>query len=250
MITLGIDIGGSGVKGALVDTEKGELVGERMRLETPQPATPVAVINVMKKIVKHFSYKGPIGVGLPGIVLHGTVWSAANIDDSWIGHKSQAAMAKSTGCPVTLLNDADVAAIAEMNFGAGAGKEGSVLVFTLGTGIGSAMFINGVLVPNLELGHLYLRNQKIDAEKYAAGRIRKEKGLSWEEWGLRLNQYFQHIEFLFSPDLIIIGGGISKKYDRFFPYIKTRAPIVPAMLRNEAGIVGAALSAGRMTIAE
>jgi polyphosphate glucokinase len=243
MITLGIDIGGSGVKGALVDTDKGELVGERHRIETPQPATPKAVIKVVNKIVKHFSYQGPIGVGVPGVVLHGTVWSAANIDDSWVGHESQPAIAAKTGCPTIVLNDADLAAIAEMRFGAGAGKSGAVMVFTLGTGIGSAMFVNGQLVPNLEMGHLYLRNHKKDAESYAAGRIRKAEKLSWKEWGLRLNQYFQHIEFLFSPDLIIIGGGVSKKFEKFSPYIDTRAPIVPAKLRNEAGIIGGALSA-------
>ncbi|NKQ37784.1 MAG: ROK family protein [Chloroflexi bacterium] len=240
MITLGIDIGGSGIKGALVDTEKGEMVGERIRIPTPQPATPEAVIGVMGEIVSAFKYKGPIGVGIPGIVIHGVVLSAANIDEGWLNFPGQEAMTAATGCPVTLLNDADAAAAAEMRFGAGQGQAGVTLLFTLGTGIGSAMFVDGRLVPNLELGHLYLRGMKVDAENYASSRVRKEAGLGWKKWGKRLNRYFRHVEFLFSPDLIIIGGGVSKKHEKFLPYIETRAAVVPAQLRNEAGIIGAA----------
>lgn len=243
MITLGIDIGGSGIKGALVDTEKGEMVTERLRIPTPQPSKPKAVMGVLRQIVDHFEYSGPIGVGLPGIVINGVVQSAANIDNRWIGFAGQQAMAEATGCPVTLANDADVAGVAEMRFGAGKGQSGVVMIFTLGTGIGSAMFVNGRLVPNSELGHLYLRNQKKDAENQAAERIRGEEDLSWEAWGKRLNSYFKHIEFIFSPELIIIGGGVSKKHQKFFPYINIRTEIVPAMLRNEAGIVGAAVLA-------
>jgi len=243
MITLGIDIGGSGIKGALVDTEKGEMVTDRLRISTPQPAKPPAVIAVLKEIVDHFEYSGPIGVGLPGIVINGTVYSSANIDDDWLGFPGQQAMAEATGCPVTLANDADVAGVAEMRFGTGTGQSGTVMIFTLGTGIGSAVFVNSRLVPNTELGHLYLRNQKKDAENYAAERIRDEKNLSWKQWGKRLNTYFQHIEFLFSPELIIIGGGISKKHEEYLPFIKTRARMVPAELRNEAGIIGAAVLA-------
>ncbi len=240
MITLGIDIGGSGIKGALVDTEKGEMVSERIRIPTPQPATPEAVIGVMEEIVSAFRYKGPVGVGIPGIVIHGAVLSAANIDEGWLDFPGQEAMAAAMGCPVTLLNDADAAAVAEMRFGAGRSRPGVTLLFTLGTGIGSAMFVDGRLVPNLELGHLYLRGMKVDAENYASGRARKTLGLGWKKWGKRLNRYFRHVEFLFSPDLIIIGGGVSKKHEKFLPYIKTRAAVVPAQLRNEAGIIGAA----------
>lgn len=243
MITLGIDIGGSGIKGALVDTAKGEMVTDRLRIPTPQPAKPQAVIGVLKEIADYFAYSGPIGVGIPAIVINGVTWSAANIDDDWIGFPSQQAMAEATGCPVKLGNDADVAGLAEMRFGAGQGQLGTVMIFTLGTGIGSAVFVNGRFLPNTELGHLYLRNQKNDAEAYAAERVRDEKNLSWKRWGKRLNTYFQHIEFLFSPELIIIGGGISKKHEEFLPFINTRATIVPAELRNEAGIVGAAVLA-------
>ncbi len=243
MITLGIDIGGSGIKGALVDTEKGKMVTERLRIPTPQPARPEVVMDVLRQISDHFKCSGPIGVGFPGIVTNGTVWSAANIDKNWIGFPGQQAMSEATGCPVMLANDADVAGVAEMRFGAGKGQSGVVMIFTLGTGIGSAMFVDGRLIPNTELGHLYLRNQKKDAENQAAERIREEKDLSWEAWGKRLDSYFKHIEFIFSPEKIIIGGGVSKRHEKFLPYIDIRAPIVPAMLRNEAGIIGAAVLA-------
>lgn len=243
MEILGIDIGGSGIKGALVDTEKGEFTTERKRIPTPQPATPQAVIQTVNQIVKHFAYAGPIGVGIPSVVIDGVVKSAANIDDGWIGYPGQKALAEVTGCPVTLLNDADVAAIAEMKFGAGHNHPGVVMVFTLGTGIGSSMFVHGRLVPNLELGHIFMRNQKKDAEEYASDRIRQEKDLDWKPWGKRLNEYFQYIEALFSPQLIIIGGGVSKKHESFLKYINITAEIVPAELLNQAGIVGAALAA-------
>ncbi|MCP4415736.1 MAG: ROK family protein [Chloroflexi bacterium] len=241
MIKLGIDIGGSGIKGALVDTEKGKMVTDRLRILTPQPSKPQAVIGVLQQIVTHFNYNGPIGVGFPGIVVNGVVHSAANIDDDWLGFPGQQAIAKATGYAVTLANDADVAGVAEMRFGAGKGQSGVVMIFTLGTGIGSAMFVNGRLVPNTELGHLYLRNQKKDAENRAAERIREEKNLSWKAWGKRLDSYFKHIEFIFSPELIIIGGGVSKSHEEFLHYINIRTKIVPALLRNEAGIVGAAV---------
>lgn len=243
MNVLGIDIGGSGIKGALVDTETGEMMTERKRIATPQPATPKAVIKTVKQIVDDFAYTGPIGVGIPSVVLDGVVMSAANIDDGWIGYPGQKALTEATGCPVTLLNDADVAAIAEMKFGAGHNHPGVVMVFTLGTGIGSAMFVNGRLVPNLELGHIFMRNQKKDAEEYASDRIRQDKNLDWETWGQRLNEYFQYIEALFSPQLIIIGGGVSKKHEKFLQYVNLRAQVVPAELLNQAGIVGAALAA-------
>jgi polyphosphate glucokinase len=240
---LGIDIGGSGIKGALVDLEKGAFATDRLRIDTPQPATPDAVIGTIKEIVSHFNYTGPLGVGIPSVVLNGTVMSAANIDDGWIGYPGQTAIAKATGCQTLLLNDGDVAGVAEMRYGAGKGHNGIVMIFTLGTGVGSVMFVNGKLVPNLELGHLYLRHMKADAENHMSARVREEQDLGWKKWGKRLNTYFQHIEMLFSPDLIIIGGGVSKKHDSFLHYIDVRAEVVPAKLRNEAGIVGAAVTA-------
>ena len=243
MKLLGIDIGGSGVKGALVDTEKGDLVTDRLRIDTPQPSKPIAVIGVIKEIVQHFDYEGPLGVGFPGVVMHGVTMTAANVDDGWINYPAVIQIALATNCETTIRNDADVAGIAEMYHGAGKGERGVVMIFTLGTGIGSVMFVNGHIVPNLELGHLYLSNKKKDAEYYAAERIRTEKGLSWKKWGERLNVYFQHIEFLFSPDLIILGGGVSKQHEKFLKYIDLRAKVVPAELRNEAGIVGAAMAA-------
>lgn len=244
MIALGIDIGGSGIKGALVDCAQGSLVSERIRFDTPDPSTPEACLGVITQIADSLNYVGPIGVGIPGIVLHGVVHSAANIDKGWIGFNAAEALQQLTGQTAVVHNDADAAAMAEHHFGAGHNQNGVVMMFTLGTGIGAAMFVDGRLVPNLELGHLYLRNMKIDVEGYASDRARREKKLSWKEWGERLNLYFQHIEFLFSPELIIIGGGVSKKHDKFLKHIKTRATIVPAELRNEAGIVGAAVLAG------
>lgn len=243
MIALGIDIGGSGIKGALVETTTGELVSERIRLDTPVPSTPEACILVIRQIVDALNFQGPMGVGIPGIAIRGVIYSAANIHPGWIGFDAREAIAWATGCTAVVHNDADVAAVAEHHFGAGHNQPGVVMMFTLGTGIGAAMLLDGRLVPNLELGHLFLRDMKKDAENYTSDRTRQVKKLSWQEWGQRLNVYFQHIEFLFSPELIIIGGGVSKKHEEFLKYIKTRAKVVPAELRNEAGIVGAAVTA-------
>jgi polyphosphate glucokinase len=243
MAILGIDIGGSGIKGALVNVETGELLTERLRFDTPQPSKPKAVIAVVKQVVKHFDYKGPLGVGFPAIVIQGITRSAANVDEGWINFPAAQKIAEATGCQVTVRNDADAAAMAEVKFGAGRGHMGTVMVFTLGTGIGSAMFVDGKLVPNMELGHVYLPGHKKDAEYYATDRIRKSKNLSWQRWGKRLNLYLHFIEGLFSPELIIIGGGVSKKHDKFLSYIDIQADIVPAALRNDAGIIGAALTA-------
>ncbi len=240
---LGIDIGGSGIKGAVVNIKKGEFATDRLRIPTPKPAKPDAVIGVIKQIVDHFDYSGPIGVGFPAVVIQGTTMSAANVDDEWIGYPAAKKIQKATGCPTVVANDADVAAMAEVQFGAGQGQMGAVMVFTLGTGIGSAMFVDGKLVPNLELGHVYLPGHEKDAEFYAAERIREEQDLNWEAWGKRLNDYFNFIEGLFSPELIIIGGGVSKKHKKFLHHIDVRAKVVPATLRNQAGIVGAALTA-------
>jgi polyphosphate glucokinase len=243
MEILGIDIGGSGIKGALVDTETGELASDRLRYDTPQPSAPQAVIAVVQQLVQDLNYTGPIGVGFPAIVIQGVTRSAANVDDGWINYPAALKISEATSCQTIVRNDADVAALAEVKFGAGKGQMGTVMVFTIGTGIGSALFVDGKLVPNMELGHVYLPGHKKDAEFYATDRIRKEKELGWKRWGRRLNAYFQFMEGLFSPELIIIGGGVSKKHDKFLPYIEVQAKVLPAALRNEAGIVGAALTA-------
>lgn len=240
MKALGIDIGGSGIKGALVDTQKGEMITDRYRIPTPRPATPEAVIATVNKIVQHFDYQGPIGVGFPGIVVDGHILSAVNIHPDWEDFAGDEAISEATGSPVIIGNDADVAGFAEMRYGAGQGSKETTMLFTLGTGIGSSMFVKGHCVPNLELGHLYLPGHKKDVEIYTSDRARKKLDLSWKKWGKRLNEYFNHIEFLFSPQLIIIGGGVSKKHKKFLKYIKVRAKVVPAKLRNEAGIIGAA----------
>lgn len=241
MQILGIDIGGSGIKGAPVDIKKGSFTAERHRIPTPQPSLPNDVGDVVAEIARHFEWKGPIGCTFPAIIKDGVAYSAANVDPSWIGTNGQQLIAEKTGCPTILVNDADAAGIAEMEFGAGRGEKGLVILLTLGTGIGSAFFINGILVPNTELGHLEIRGK--DAEARASDRVREEKDLSWEKWAERLDEFFQRVEFLFSPDLIIIGGGVSKKHDRFLPLLHTRARMVPAQLFNDAGIVGAALAA-------
>lgn len=241
MEVLGIDIGGSGVKGAIVDIKKGKLTEARLRIPTPQPSNPEPVSDVVGEICKHFEWNGPIGCTFPGIIKKGVIHSTANVDDNWMHVDGQRLIQRKTGDPVLLINDADAAGLAEMHFGAGRGRDGVVIMLTLGTGIGSGFFLNGELVPNTELGHLEIRG-KI-GEHRASNRIRKEKDWGWKKWSKRLDEYLQHIEFLFSPDLVIIGGGVSKKYDKFFPYLNTGCEIVPAQLRNEAGIVGAAYAA-------
>jgi polyphosphate glucokinase len=241
MEILGIDIGGTGIKGAIVDIRKGEFVSERYRIETPQPATPDAVSDTVAEIGKHFNWNGAIGCTFPAIMKHGVAHSAANVDKTFLGTDVQRMIQRKTGDPVRVINDADAAGIAEVRFGAGRGRTDLVIMLTIGTGIGSAMFINGNLVPNSELGHLQIRG-KI-AEHRASDRIRREKELSFENWSKRLNEYLNHVEFLFSPDLLIIGGGISRKYEKFFKYLHVQAEIVPAQLRNDAGIIGAAIAA-------
>jgi polyphosphate glucokinase len=241
MEVLGIDIGGSGIKGAPVNLETGEFVQERYRLPTPQPSRPNAVADTVRDVVRFFEWEGPIGCTFPAIIKSGTMYSAANVDDSWIGTNGQALFEEVIGFPVHVLNDADAAGIAEMKFGAGRGHNGVVMVLTLGTGIGSAIFVDGKLMPNVELGHLEIRGKA--AEDRASDRIRQQKELSWSKWSQRLNEYLQTLEFLFSPDLFILGGGVSKRADKFIPRLKVRAEIVPAQLQNDAGIVGAALAA-------
>lgn len=241
MHILGIDIGGSGIKGAPVDTITGTMLTERFRIPTPQPSHPLAVARVVAEIVQHFNWQGPIGCTFPAVVKHGVVETAANVDQGWVGTDGQALIQQETGCPILLVNDADAAGVAEMQYGAGKGHTGVVIMVTLGTGIGSAIFLNGILLPNTELGHLELRGK--DAEFRASDRARQEKDMSWEKWAEKVDEYLRYLEFLFSPDLFIIGGGVSKKHEKFLPLIHTRAQIVPAQLLNDAGIVGAALAA-------
>lgn len=241
MHVLGIDIGGSGIKGAIVDAESGEMITDRYRLDTPDGAKPADVAEVVGKVVRHFAWTGPVGCTFPAIIRNGVAHSAANVDNSWIGTDAKALFEATTGCPVTVINDADAAGIAEMVFGAGKDQQGVIMMLTLGTGIGSAVFVDGHLLPNTELGHIELNGG--DAEQQTADSARKRDGLSWKKWGKRLNQYFQALEFLLSPDLFIVGGGVSKKSDKFFKYIETRAPLVVAQMRNEAGIIGGAMAA-------
>lgn len=238
---LGIDIGGSGIKGALVDIENGELVTDRIRIPTPEGARPDDVAQTVGELISRFQYSGLVGCGFPAVVLHGIVKTAANIHTSWIGLNVDALLSHTTSSTVYTGNDADVAGLAEMRFGAGRGRDGVVLVLTLGTGIGSAIFIDGKLVPNTEFGHLKIRGK--DAEHRASDAVRQAKGLSWEKYAQRLQEFLTEMESLIWPDLIIIGGGISKQSKAFFPYLNTQAEIVPARLLNQAGIIGAALYA-------
>ncbi|SEL05570.1 polyphosphate--glucose phosphotransferase [Nonomuraea pusilla] len=238
MLVLGIDIGGSGIKGAPVDTESGTLTAERLRVPTPRPSAPEGVAEAVRQIRAHFGWDGPVGVTFPGVVRDGVVRTAANVDRSWVGVDA----AELFGA-AAVLNDADAAGIAEMAFGEGRGRAGTVLVLTFGTGIGSALFADGTLVPNTELGHLQLHGG--DAEHRAAARVREEHDLSWEKWAQRVEEYLRHVEMLFSPSLIVVGGGVSRKADKFLPYVRLDTPVVPAALRNQAGIIGAALAAAR-----
>jgi polyphosphate glucokinase len=241
MEILGIDIGGSGIKGAPVDIEKGDLITKRHRIPTPQPATPEAVGNTVAQLVQHFKWTGPIGCTFPAIIKKGVAYSAANVDKAWIGVNGEALIKEKTGCPTVLLNDADAAGIAEMEFGAGKGRQGVVIILTFGTGIGSAIFINGILLPNTEFGHMEIRGK--DAEHRASDKIRTEEKLSWERWAKRVNEFLKRMELLFSPDLFIFGGGVSKSHEKFFHRLQLQTEIVPARLKNQAGIIGAAMAA-------
>lgn len=241
-LTLGIDIGGSGIKGAPVNLETGEFATERLRIPTPKKSVPKNVAKVVAEIVEHFADvvgDGAIGVTVPAIVSRGVTGSAANIDDAWIGFEAEKLFEDVIGRNVYLMNDADAAGVAEDRYGAARDVDGLVIVTTLGTGIGSAIIHKGVLVPNSELGHLEIDGH--DAESRAASRIKDEEGLSYKKWAKkRLQRYYETVEFLFSPDLLVVGGGVSKDADKFLPYLDLHTPIVPAELRNTAGIVGAA----------
>lgn len=241
MKVLGIDIGGSGIKGAIVDTETGELVTERHRIPTPQPATPENIAKTVKAIVDHFEWKGKAGSCFPTPLSHGKCLFGSNLHPSLEGVQIDKLFKDASGLDFTVINDADAAALAEFKFGAGKGKEGFVMVITLGTGIGSGLFFNGNLIPNTELGHLSYKDAPY--EKYAADSIRKKEDLSYKKWGKRLNKYFKHLKLILSPDLIIIGGGASKKIDKFKGELTVDIPIIPAENKNEAGIIGAAMAA-------
>ncbi|MGO9077699.1 MAG: polyphosphate--glucose phosphotransferase [Streptosporangiaceae bacterium] len=239
---LGIDIGGSGIKAAPVDVGAGTLAAPRLKLATPQPSEPKAVAEVVQQLVSSFEWAGPVGITFPGVVVDGVIRTAANVAKSWIGTNAGELFGTVTGLPVTVLNDADAAGVAEMHFGAGAGQDGTVLVLTLGTGIGSALFTRGVLVPNTEFGHIEIKGH--EAEKRASEHAREQQELSWGKWAGRVEEYLTHMEMLLSPSLIIIGGGVSRKSGKFLPLMSSlRAKVVPAALHNDAGIVGAAMSA-------
>jgi polyphosphate glucokinase len=238
---LGIDIGGSGIKGAPVDLTEGTFARDRMRLDTPKVSSPAAVADLVAEIAAHFADDtgdSPIGVTLPSVVTNGIVRSAANIDSAWIGTDARKLLSERLGRPVTVVNDADAAGVGELHYGAARDAEGLVLMTTLGTGIGSALLYNGVLIPNSELGHLEIDGH--DAESQAAASIRSDDKLSWDEWAARLQRYYSHVEDLLWPDLIVVGGGVSRKADKFLPLLHLRAPIVAAQLANSAGIIGAA----------
>ncbi len=236
---LGIDVGGSGIKGGIVDLAIGELITDRHRIPTPRPATPKAVAAVARKLVDHFSWEGAVGVAVPSVVRHGIVHSAANIDKSWIGEDAVKRFSKALDRRVRVLNDADAAGLAELHYGhARDYADGVVILLTFGTGIGSAIFVEGQLLPNSELGHLEFHGS--DAEHWASAKVREDNKLSWKAWGRRVNEYLNHLEFLFSPDVFIVGGGVSRNAKLFFPYLKTSARIIAADLENRAGVVGAA----------
>jgi polyphosphate glucokinase len=238
---IGIDIGGTGIKGAPVDLRTGELTQERIRLLTPSPATPHAIADTVAELLGQIGADGPVGLTLPAVITHGVARTAANIDKAWIGTDAIKLFGEATGRAVTVVNDADAAGQAEMIFGAGYGKTGVVIMVTLGTGIGSALFVNGELVPNTELGHLRLHHG--DAEEYASDTAREREALTWPDYAHRLERYLQLLQGLFWPDLVIIGGGISKKSEKYLPLIDIDVEVVPAKLQNEAGIVGAAMLA-------
>jgi len=237
----GVDIGGSGIKGAIVDLRTGELLTERRKYLTPHPATPDAVAELVARLVTEANWTGLVGAAFPAVIKSGIALTAANVDKSWIGTDADAVFTKATGCDVTVLNDADAAGLAEVRYGAAKGVAGVVLLLTFGTGIGSGLFLDGQLVPNTELGHLEVDGK--DAEKRAAASAKDNEGLSYRQWARRVQRYLSHVEELFNPDLFVLGGGVSKAAEKWVPLLELRAPVKPAELLNNAGIVGAALAA-------
>jgi polyphosphate glucokinase len=240
--TLGIDIGGTGIKAAPVNLATGEFAAERVKLDTPHPATPEAVAACVVESLAGFDATGRVGITLPAVVQHGIVRTATNIDHAWIGANAEDLFSQALQRPVTVLNDADAAGLAEMHYGAGTGLTGVVQMVTLGTGLGSALFVGGVLVPNTEFGHLRLHHHG-DAEEFAAESARERDALSWKEWAHRLSAFLEELELLLWPDLFILGGGVSRRSDKFVPLLTCKTPVVPATLHNDAGIVGAAMVA-------
>jgi polyphosphate glucokinase len=241
MHALGIDIGGSGIKAAPVDVTTGKLLADRQKIDTPRPALPDPIADLVKKLTASFNWSGPVGITFPGVVTDGVTRTAANLDPAWIGLDAASLFGRATGNPVRVLNDADAAGMAEMKFGAGVGQKGTVVMLTFGTGIGSALFTQGVLVPNTEFGHIEIRGR--DAETRASEHAKDLHHLSWDKWAVRVDEYLQHMEALLSPHLIIVGGGVSKQSEKWVPRLTgIRARIVPAAMLNDAGIVGAAMA--------
>ena len=241
MIILGIDVGGSSIKAAPVDVQRGEIAGDTASVRTPQPATPDAVAQALQPLAAQFEVDGPVGVALPSVVKRGEVCTAANIDDSWIGVNAEALVARVTGRRAIAINDADAAGIAEMRFGAGRDRKGTVMMITFGTGIGTALFVDGTLLPNSELGHLEIDGR--EAEHWASGRARSEGNLDWPEWASRVNDVLAAYQALLWPDVFILGGAVSERYDQFAPLLKAPAEIRPAHFAGQAGVMGAALAA-------
>ncbi len=251
---IGVDIGGSGIKAGAVDLRTGQLVGERLRSATPMPSTPQAVVAATRRLVARIARATPetadpatvpVGIGIPSVVVDGVTRSAANIDPGWLEYAAAFEFGRALGRRATVVNDADAAGVAEMHFGAGVGKLGSVFLLTLGTGLGSALFSDGKLVPNTELGHMEIRGR--DAERRSASSARIRRGLSWKAWAADLDEHLIAIDRLFSPNLFILGGGVSKNPEKFVPFLTVKVPVVPAELRNDAGIVGAAMVAAERT---
>jgi len=238
MKVLGIDIGGSGIKGGIVDTRLGKIVSEKIRFETPSPSSPKKVIKAIKKnIIKEYDWNKYVGCGFPGIVIKNKILSAANVSKKWVGVDVAKKISRKTGCESYIINDADAAGLAEIKFGAGKNKKGTILVVTVGTGLGTSIFVDGILVPNIEFGHLKMYGDC--AEKYASNHVRKQLNLSMNDWTNRFNKYLKYVEDLISPELIIFGGGISKYFDEFNHMLKSRSKLVQAKLQNDAGIIGA-----------
>jgi len=237
---LGIDVGGTGIKAAMVDTVTGIFTQEKIKYGTPQPSTPNNVADVLNQLIEDFGAQGTkVGCGFPAIIKNNVANSAANIDKSWLGVNMVDFFKEATGCDSVFINDADAAGYAEMQFGHGKNRMGTVILITLGTGIGSGLFLDGKLVPNSEFGHLFYKDSVF--EHYASNGARKRKDLSWEEWGAELNTYLNHVNFLLNPDLIILGGGVSKKFEKYKDYLKVNTEVVPAKMMNDAGIIGAAM---------
>lgn len=237
---LGLDVGGTGIKGAIVDLKKGKVISDRIKIATPKSKKPAEMIEVVKEIVNQFDWKGKaIGTGFPAVIKDGKSWTASNIDDDWIGFPVKKSLEKALGTKVSILNDADAAGLAEMKFGKGVGVDGTVILLTLGTGIGSAVFRDRKLLPNTEFGHLFYKDSI--AEKHASNSARKKYDLNWEEYGKELNRFLEHVQFIFSPDLLILGGGISKKFDEYKKYFNKDINVAPAAKLNNAGIIGAAI---------